>query len=128
MSIKSILKPEDSIVAGLATVGLVYAIYEMNMGNTASVAASDPYHPILTASVKKAGWEAIAFVAGVALLARDPNIVILGGAAVIACDIHFKHAIASDTQTGKMIPPTPADYLTPTTVAGAEIGAGLFSG
>lgn len=129
MSIKAILAPGDSIVASIATIALVYAIYEMNLGSTASVHATDAYHPILSASVKKAGWESVAFVGAVGLLARDPNIIILGGAAIIAADVHYKHAIASDGDTGQMLPPTPDSYLTPDTIAGAEIGAAaLYSG
>lgn len=110
MSLKSLLRPEDSIVAGIATIGLVYAIYEMQLGTTASVQASPVAHPALTSSVKKAGWESLALVAGLALLARDMNIVILGGAAIIACDLHFKHAIMADPVSGQLVIPGPSSY------------------
>ena len=114
MAIKSLFKPEDSVVAGIATIGLVYAIYEMNLGSTAAVQATPVTpagpHPALGASVKKAGWESLALVAGIALLARDMNIVILGGAAIIACDVHYKHAMMAHPETGQLVLPTSQSY------------------
>jgi hypothetical protein len=92
MSIKSILKPEDSIVAGLATIGLVGAVYALDVGPVSQVHASDSYHGANTAGIKKAGYTSLIMVAGIALLARDPNIVILGGAAIIAFSAHYRHA------------------------------------
>lgn len=92
MTIKSILKPENSIVAGLATVGLVAAMYQLDAGPVSQVHASDAYHGANTAGIKKAGYTSLVLVAGVSLLARDPNIVILGGAAIIAFHAHYRHA------------------------------------
>lgn len=110
MQVKSILRPEGSIVAGVAVVGLVYAIYQLNMGEVASAAATDAHHPLLESSKKKAGWTAIGLVSAVALLARDPNIVILGGASVIAMEASYRHAIMQDPNTGVIVPPPARSY------------------
>jgi hypothetical protein len=97
-----VLKPENSIVAGLATVGLVAAVYQLNAGPVSQVGESDSGHPSNTSAIKKAGAEALILVAGIALLARDPNIVILGGAAIIAFHAGYRHANLVNPNTGQM--------------------------
>jgi hypothetical protein len=44
----------------------------------------------------------------VALLARDPNIVILGGAAIIALHASTIHAMAVHPQTGQIVAQSPS--------------------
>ncbi|HEY1618001.1 MAG TPA: hypothetical protein VGG25_10310 [Streptosporangiaceae bacterium] len=107
---KSVFKPEDSIVAGLATVGLVYGMYQLNLGTVASAQYTDANHPIMETSRKKAGYTSLVLVAGIALLARDPNIVILGGATIIAMELHYRHAIMSDPDSGQIVAPGPQAY------------------
>lgn len=124
MTIQSVLRPEGSIVAGLATVALVYSVYQLNVGEVAAAAATDAHHPLLESSRKKAGWTSIALVAGVALLARDPNIVILGGAATIGMEASYRHAIMQDPNTGMIVPPPaksyqPAENVVPLPLQGA---------
>ena len=110
MSFKSVLRPEGSITAGLATVGLVYGVYQLEVGNVSQAGASVANHPILETSRKKAGYSALILVAGIALLAKDPNIVILGGTAIIAMELSYRHAIMQDPQTGAVVAPGPQAY------------------
>lgn len=112
MALSPIFKPEGSIIAGLAVVGLVVANYNLHNGPASMAAATDAWDSNLAASNKKAGWSSLALVAGVALLARDPNIAILGGAAIIAMQSSYIHAIAVHPQTGAIIAQAPAaaDY------------------
>ena len=110
MDVKSVLRPEGSIVAGLAVVGLVYGVYQLSLGEVSSAAATDAHHPLLESSKKKAGYESLILVSGVALLARDPNIVILGGAAIIALEASYRHAIMQDPNTGQIVPPPAKEY------------------
>lgn len=110
MAIKSVLKPEGSIVAGLAVAGIVYGIYQLNVGSVASAAATDANHPILESSRKKAGYTSLIAVAGVSLLARDPNIAILGGASIIAMELSYRHAIMVHPESGMIVPPAGSDY------------------
>jgi hypothetical protein len=110
MALQSVLRPEGSIVAGVAVVGLVYAVYQLNVGEVSSAAATDAHHPLLDSSKRKAGWTSVALVAGVALLARDPNIVILGGASIIAMEASYRHAIMQDPNTGAIVPPPAKEY------------------
>jgi hypothetical protein len=116
VAIKSILTPENSIVAGLATVGLVAGVYALDVGPVSSVHLSDANTPPVTSSIKKAGYTSLIMVAGISLLARDPNIVILGGAAIIAFHSHYRHANMSNPGTGQMEPsPGASAYANATT-------------
>ena len=103
--IKSILKPENSLVAGMAVVGLVVANYNLHNGSAAGASASPSWEPNLSTSNKKAGWSSLAMVAGVALLAKDANIFILGMATIIAMHTSYIHAIAVQPDLGKMVSP-----------------------
>lgn len=117
---KSMLTPEGSIVAGLAVAGLVVAVYEHQLGSVASVHNTDAAHPATKSAVRTAGWESLGLVAAVALLARDPNIMILGAAVIIAEDVRYKHAIMASPDTG-MLQVSPASYASASQQAGAQV-------
>jgi hypothetical protein len=121
MAFSPIFKPEGSIIAGLAVVGLVVANYNIHNGTAASAAATDAWDGNLMASTKKAGYSSLALVAGISLLARDPNILILGGAAIIAMQSSYVHSIAVHPQSGAIIaPPAAAASYAPASAADAS--------
>lgn len=105
MAFKSYLKPEGSIIAGLAVMGTVFAIYQLNIGNTAQVHMTDANHPAVETSHKKASYQAAVVVAGIGLIAKDANIIILGSATIIAMELSYRHAIMAHPETGMMVPP-----------------------
>ena len=113
MTFKSLLKPSESTVASLATVGFVVALYQMNVGNIAQVHASDPNHPVLESSRKKAGYTALAGVTALTLLTRDANVAILGGGSIIAMELSARHAIMAHPVTGKLTAPEDGSAYTP---------------
>jgi hypothetical protein len=104
VAFKSYLKPEGSIVAGLAVMGAVFAIYQLDLGSSAEVAMTDANHPIVESSRKKAGYKAAVLVAGIGLIAKDANIIILGSATIIAMEISYRHAIMLHPASGRMVP------------------------
>lgn len=105
MAFKSYLKPEGSIVAGLAVMGSVYAIYQLDMGSSVQVQMTEANHPVAETARKKAGYKALILVAGVGLIARDSNIIILGSASIIAMELTYRHAIMAHPETGALVPP-----------------------
>ena len=109
MDLKPRLSGENSIIASLATVALVLGVYNMKVGPVSDVHATDPNDGNMAASVKKAGWEALTAVAALTLLAKDPNIAILGGAAIIAEELSYLHAMMTNPGTGQ-ITLTPQAY------------------
>ena len=108
---KSVLKPEGSVVAGIATAGMVYAIYQMDMGPVSAVHMTDPNHPALESSRKKAGYTSFIAVAAITLIARDRNIGMLGFASIIAMEAHYRHAIMADNTNQLVQPPSPDKYV-----------------
>lgn len=110
MAFKSVLKPEGSLMMGAAVAGIVFANYQLSIGPVSGAQASDAHHPILETSRKKAGYSSLILVGGIALLAKDPNIVILGGASIIAMEAMYRHAIMSHPVTGQLMPPASSMY------------------
>jgi hypothetical protein len=111
MPIRSILKPEGSVVSGLAVAGLVYATYQLDVGPVANAQASDANHPALETSRKKAGYTSFALVAGLTIITRDANVGILGFASILAMEAHYRHAIMADPSSGVIqVPVGPGSY------------------
>lgn len=106
----SILKPSDSVVMSAATVGGVFAVYTIHMGSIAQTHATDANHPANETSRKKAGYTALAFVAALTLITKDPNVGILGGGAIIAMEISTRHAIMASPLDGQIQAPDASAY------------------
>lgn len=113
MNFKSILKPEASTMAGLATAGTVFAIYQLNVGSVSMASASDPNLPVLANSRKKAGYTALLAVAGLTLITKDANIGILGAGSIIAMELAYRHGIMADPNSMKMQNPNPQAAYAP---------------
>jgi hypothetical protein len=92
VNIKPVFKPENSLLAGFATIGLVAGVYALDAGPVSQVHFSGAKVNANSTSIQKAGYTSLVMVAGITLLARDPNILILGGAAIIAFHSHYRHA------------------------------------
>ena len=107
MTWKSILKPEASTMAGLATVGVVFGIYQLEVGSVAQAASTDANHPVLNSSKRKAGYTALVLVSALVLLTKDANIGILGGGTIIAMELSYRHGIMVNPQSMSMQNPNP---------------------
>jgi hypothetical protein len=107
---RSVLKPEGSIIGGVAVAGSVWAIYNMNVGPVSTAHASDANHSALESSRKKSGYTAFIFVSAITLIAKDVNIGILGFASIIAMELNYRHAIMVSPTTGIIQPPAESSY------------------
>lgn len=101
--IKSILKPEHSVLGGLAVGALVIGIYGQSVPNTAVSRATNANDANIDSGRKKAAYLASAVVAGVALATHDLNIFILGSAIVVVMDWHIRHANSTAPDTGQVV-------------------------
>jgi len=110
---KSILKPEASTMAGLATVGVVFAVYQLNVGTVAQATATDSNHPVLNSSRKKAGYTALALVASLTLLTKDANVGILGSGTIVAMELSYRFGIMSNPMSLKIQNPNPQTAYEP---------------
>lgn len=107
MAFKSILKPDASTMAGLATVGVVFAVYQLNVGNVSQAMATDANHPVLETSRKKAGYTALALVAALTLITKDANVGILGSGTIIAMELSYRSGIMANPSSLKLENPNP---------------------
>lgn len=120
------LRPEASVTASLATAALVYAVFQISLPNVVDVRAAPPGDAHIRQGERVATWTAAGLAAGVALIARDMNIFILGGAATIAFSWYYKHGnmvnpitkVANSFTNSQMAPPAAP-------MAGAEPGYGM---
>jgi hypothetical protein len=103
MAFTSILKPDGSIGLGIATMVLVWALYDHALPNMAMIHATDAGDINIDAARKKATWEAAGGVAAITLLTKDVNILILGGVTLFALDMHARHANACNPDTGELV-------------------------
>jgi hypothetical protein len=113
MQFKSVLKPEGSIVSGIATAGGVWAIYQMNIGPVSQAHASDANHISNESSRKKAGYIAFTFVAAITLLTKDANVGVLGFGSIVAMELQYRTAIMASPTDGTMVPPAGSGYTPP---------------
>lgn len=107
---KPVLKPEGSIIGGVAVAGSVWAIYNMNVGPVSTAHASDANHSALESSRKKSGYTAFVFVSAIMLIARDTNIGMLGYASIVAMELNYRHAIMVSPVTNQIQPPAESSY------------------
>lgn len=120
------LKPEASIMTGLATATVVYGVYQMSLPTVADTRALEVNAPDLSKAERTASWVSAGAVAGISLIARDPTVFIIGGATVIAMAWLHRHANfvnpltkVAGTLTGAGTPDTsqadaPQNYAAPT--------------
>lgn len=100
------LKPEVGLGVAAATVAAVYAIFQVETPAMADIHAAPAHNPFVSRSVTSAGWSAAAVVAGISLLAKDPTIFVVGGAAAAFLTWRAKHAVMTDPGTGQVtLPP-----------------------
>lgn len=103
MSIKSILKPEGSILVGGVTVITVVAIYGKSLPDTATMHATQANDRNLDSARKKATLTSIGIMGAISLLTRDVNVFILGGLTVVALDFQARHANVTSPTTGELV-------------------------
>ncbi len=95
------LAKEQSIVAGLSVATVVYATYSRATPSLADMRVGKSGDDDIESSRKQAAWVSAAVVAGVSLIAKDPNIFVMGGAMIIALDWMTRHANTVNPQTGR---------------------------
>lgn len=97
----------ESFGASLATMGLVYGIFQITSPNLADVKASAPHNSTVDSATSQAGWTAISACAALSFLAKDPNIFIFGGGMAAALMWYYNHANMVHPGTGQVtMPPT----------------------
>jgi hypothetical protein len=94
------LKPEASLMGGLAVATLVYAIHSNATPTLADMQGLPTGTKDVDQSERRATIMSAGVVAGVSLLARDPGIFVIGSAMTIAMAWMSRHALWTDSKTG----------------------------
>lgn len=108
MSVKSLLSPPAAIGTSIGVMALAYTAYTSQLPPAAVMQATEAYDRNLESARKKAAMMSVGLVAAVSLVAKDPTIFCLGGAAVLALDWSARHSIALHPATGQVVAYTPA--------------------
>jgi hypothetical protein len=97
------LKPESSLMVGLATATVVYGIYQSALPNLADVRSLDAKNGDVAASERLASWTAAGVVAGISLLAQDMTVFVIGSVMVTGMAWWHRHANEVSPLTGKAL-------------------------
>lgn len=103
MALTSILKPDGSVAIGIATGILVYAIYDKELPDMATIHATDAGDINVDMSRKKAAWASAGVLSAITLVTKDINVFVLGAVMIFALDMHTRHANASHPATGTLV-------------------------
>lgn len=96
------LKPEVSIPVGLATVAVVYGVYQTALPNLADARVSAPDDPDLKGAENNALFLGVAACAAVSLIAKDATPFILGGVTAVLLSWSHRYARVLNPATGKV--------------------------
>jgi len=105
MSLKSVLKPDSSVMVGLAEAAAVYVIYQSALPLHADISSAPAHDQTIETARKKAAWKSAAVLGFIFLLTQDLNSFLIGGLALGGIDIMTKHSNGTNPQTGKLQAP-----------------------
>src|SRR5580704_6276355 len=97
------LKPEVSLPLALALGVAEYAVFQVEAPNLADVKGAAPHNTIAARSITTAGWTCTAMTAGLAILAKDYTIAVVGGVIALALTLKFKHANVTEPMSGQVV-------------------------
>lgn len=100
------LKPEASVMAGLATLGVVVGIHQTAKPSQADLQALPAGTPDMDQANKTATWMSVIAVSGISLLARDAGIFLIGSAGVIGLKLWSDHNIQAESVLGRYLSPS----------------------
>lgn len=102
MAFSRLQGPDSATLVGLVTAAGVYLIYTNSMPSVADIRSTSPHDKDAESARKMAAWKSAALIGIVFVVARDFNSYIISGAALVGIDYMYKHANATNPQTGKL--------------------------
>lgn len=114
------LKPNENLMLAAAVVAVVYGTYNIALPTIADTRGQPGNVPDIDKAEKAATWASVAVVSGISLLAKSPEVFVVGGLATVGLAWTFKHASKVDsfqTQVRSLI--TPDKSETPSGVSQA---------
>jgi hypothetical protein len=102
VSLKSVLKPDSSVMIGLAEAAAVYVIYQNALPPVADVRTAPANNSDAEGARKAAAWKSGAVLGFVFLITQDVNSFLIGGLALAGIDLMHKHANGVNPATGQL--------------------------
>jgi hypothetical protein len=97
------LKPEFSVMGGLAVASIVFAIHAQATPSQADIAALPAGTPDVDDAERKATIISAGVVAGISLIAGDPTIFVIGSGMTIAMALWTRHNTFKESIGGKYL-------------------------
>lgn len=99
---KSLLKPDQSVMLGVASGALIMAIYNGAVPGIANVRVSEAQDGDIEGARKMAAWTSAGLLGFLFLLTRDRNAFMIGGMVLAGIDISVKHSNGMNPLTGAL--------------------------
>lgn len=97
------LKPEFSVMGGLAVGAIVFAIHSNATPSMADIQALPAGTPDIDRSERSATVMSAAVVSGISLIAKDPTIFVMGALMTTAMALWTRHSNYSESVGGKYL-------------------------
>lgn len=94
------LKPEASLMTGLAVATVVFTIHSQATPSQADIQALPAGVPDIDDAEKKATILCVGVVAGISLLAKDPTVFLIGSFATLGMALWTRHSNWKDSASG----------------------------
>lgn len=94
------LKPEASIMTGLAVAAVVFALHVQATPAQADIQALPAGTKDIDSSERKATIMSAGVVAGISLLAKDPTVFVIGSVMVVGMAVWTRHSNWMDSASG----------------------------
>jgi hypothetical protein len=116
------LNNESSLAIGLAAGGIAFTVFNMSLPPLTDVRAADPENGDVFSAERTATWVAAGIVSGVALIAGDATVFVIGGSVVVVMAWLYRHANEVNPVSGTATP----DIATPGALSGVPQEAGYL--
>lgn len=108
ITFKSILKPDQSVMVGIASMAVVYGLYQVSVPNMTEVHGAKPHNASVASSQRKAMWGSAATVGALFLLTKDATVFTLGGLMFLYEEWSYRHANSVHPMSGQVQPLGPS--------------------
>lgn len=97
------LSQESSILIGLAVGSSAWVAHQMGMPSISDIRQVEQNNADIEKAERTAAWVSAGLISGVALVARDAGVFIIGGVMFVAINFWFKHANAVSPSSGTVL-------------------------
>lgn len=105
------LTPDGKLGLGLTSGVLVYGIFQMQMPTATDVRMAEAGQTDVQAAERGATWMSAAVVSGVALIAKSPEVFVIGGLFTVGLAWMYRHADTVNPLTKKAVSTVTADQI-----------------